>query len=161
MLFCHWSVAHHRWSQLIFMSITIKINPVTGNTLAVACSRSMRMRERIASLEGSKVQSNTRLCPTVVFVQRNCAVLKHMPQLSPLNSTLLHFKKWVWSAWTRHLSDETEAVAVPKIYTKVRTDSYGHIRVQINTWSFRSHMVEACSPRNKISPSENLKTHWL
>lgn len=57
------------------------------------------------------------------------------------------------------MSEEIKAVALLEMYTKVKTDSYGHIRVQINIWSFKSHTVEAFSPWNKISPSENLKMH--
>lgn len=52
--------------------------------MAVVHSASMRMRERITSLKGSNLQSKTRLHSTVVLVQRNSAVLKHMPQLSLL-----------------------------------------------------------------------------
>lgn len=52
-------------------------------------------------------------------------------------------------------------IAVLKMCTKVKTGSYGHIRIQINIWSFRSHMVEAFSLRNKISPSGNVRMHWV
>lgn len=84
MLFWHWSIPHYRWSPLSFMWIAIKINPFTGNTLKVVHSGSLRIRERVTSLKGSNLQSKIRLCPMVVLVQRNSAVLKCMPQLSLL-----------------------------------------------------------------------------
>lgn len=87
--------------------------------------------------------------------KKQWSLAEHAP-IVPTYSTLLHFINWFWSAWTWPCQRKKSSSCAQDVH-QVKADSYRHIRVKINIWSFRSHRVEAFSPRNKISPSENLK----
>lgn len=59
------------------------------------------------------------------------AVLKHMPQLSLFTLRCFTLQNGLFCI-NLELSEEIKAVALLKMYAKVKTNSYGHIRMQIN-----------------------------
>lgn len=81
-----------------------------------------------------------RLHPTGGLVQINSAGLKLMPQLSLL--TLHRFT--LQSGFDLYEPVPCQRkLKMLKMYIKAKADFYGHVRVQINIWSFTSHMADA------------------